>query len=93
MVRNSLKSVKILQRKELIIGSKQEPGFGPVFMLGMGGIYVEVLKDVTFKIAPVTVQEADDIIKSAFSKQSLPTGGDLVIVSNTGKLKLEIRRF
>ena len=44
--------------KELIIGSKLEPGFGPVVMLGMGGIYVEVLKDVTFKLAPVTEREA-----------------------------------
>ena len=34
----------------MIIGSKLEPGFGPVVMLGMGGIYVEVLKDVTFKL-------------------------------------------
>ena len=50
--------------KELIIGSKLEPGFGPVIMLGMGGIYVEVLKDVTFKLAPVTDKEADDMIAS-----------------------------
>lgn len=48
--------------KETIIGSKQEPGFGPVIMFGMGGIYVEVLKDVTFRIAPVTNTEADEMI-------------------------------
>jgi len=50
--------------KEMIIGSKLEPGMGPVIMLGMGGIYVEVLKDVTFKLAPVTDTEADDMIYS-----------------------------
>ena len=50
--------------KEMIIGSKLEPGMGPVIMLGMGGIYVEVLKDVTFKLAPVTNNEADDMIAS-----------------------------
>lgn len=50
--------------KETIIGSKQEPGFGPVVMFGMGGIYVEVLKDVTFRVAPVTDSEADEMISS-----------------------------
>lgn len=57
--------------KELIIGSKQEPGFGPVLMLGMGGIYVEVLKDVTFRLAPVTNMEADDMINSIKTKKLL----------------------
>jgi len=57
--------------KELIIGSKLEPGFGPVIMLGMGGIYVEVLKDVTFKIAPVTDKEADDMIVSIKTQKIL----------------------
>lgn len=50
--------------KETIVGSKQEPGFGPVVMFGMGGIYVEVLKDVTFRLAPVTNTEADEMISS-----------------------------
>jgi len=45
--------------KEMIIGSKLEPGFGPVVMLGLGGIYVEVLGDVTFRMAPITTTEAD----------------------------------
>jgi 4-hydroxybutyryl-CoA synthetase (ADP-forming) len=57
--------------KELIIGSKLEPGFGPVVMLGMGGIYVEVLKDVTFRLAPVTDREADDMINSIKTKKLL----------------------
>ena len=57
--------------KELIIGSKLEPGFGPVIMLGMGGIYVEILKDVTFKLAPVTDKEADDMIASIKTQKLL----------------------
>jgi len=50
--------------KETIIGSKLESGFGPVVMFGMGGIYVEVLKDVTFRLAPITDSEADEMISS-----------------------------
>ena len=50
--------------KETIIGSKLELGFGPVVMFGMGGIYVEVLKDVTFRLAPITDKEADEMISS-----------------------------
>ena len=57
--------------KEMIIGSKQEPGFGPVIMLGMGGIYVEILKDVTFRLAPVTDREADDMITSIKTQKLL----------------------
>ena len=57
--------------KEMIIGSKLEPGFGPVIMLGMGGIYVEVLKDVTFKLAPVTSKEADDMISEIKTQKLL----------------------
>jgi len=57
--------------KEMIIGSKLEPGFGPVLMLGLGGIYVEVLKDVTFKLAPVSISEANDMIQSIKTKKIL----------------------
>ena len=57
--------------KEMIIGSKLEPGFGPVIMLGMGGIYVEILKDVTFRLAPLTDQESNDMIMSIKTKKLL----------------------
>ena len=57
--------------KEMIIGSKLEPGMGPVVMLGMGGIYVEILKDVTFRLAPLTDQEANGMISSIKTKKLL----------------------
>jgi len=57
--------------KETIIGSKLELGFGPVVMFGMGGIYVEVLRDVTFRVAPVTDSEADEMISSIKTKKLL----------------------
>lgn len=47
--------------KEMIIGSKLTPGFGPVVMLGLGGIYVEVLGDVTSRLAPVGAAEANSM--------------------------------
>jgi 4-hydroxybutyryl-CoA synthetase (ADP-forming) len=50
--------------KETIIGAKRDPLFGPLLMFGLGGIYVEVLKDVTFRIAPITEQDATEMIES-----------------------------
>ncbi len=48
--------------KEIIIGMNRDPQFGPMIMFGLGGIYVEVLKDVTFRIAPLTEQEAREMV-------------------------------
>ena len=78
--------------KEMIIGSKLEPGFGPVIMLGMGGIYVEVLKDVTFKLAPVTSKEADDMI-SEIKTQKLLQGVRGEKPSDIAKLSECIQRL
>jgi len=49
---------------EIIVGAKAEEGLGHLVMFGMGGIYVEVLKDVAFKLTPVTAVEAHEMISS-----------------------------
>lgn len=54
---------------ELIIGLKREPGVGPVIMFGLGGIYVEVLKDVSFRLAPLSEAGAARMIREL---RSLP---------------------
>jgi acetyl-CoA synthetase (ADP-forming) len=47
---------------EVIVGAIKDPQFGPAIMFGLGGIFVEVLKDVTFRIAPITEDEAHEMI-------------------------------
>lgn len=47
---------------EVILGSVNDPSFGPTMMFGLGGIFVEVLKDVTFRVAPVSKVQADRML-------------------------------
>ena len=48
---------------EVIVGVSKDPQFGPVIMFGLGGIFVEVLKDVTFRVIPVEQRDAREMIK------------------------------
>jgi acyl-CoA synthetase (NDP forming) len=48
---------------EVIVGMSKDAQFGPVLMFGLGGILVEVLKDVSFRIVPVTERDAREMIK------------------------------
>ncbi|MBI4550172.1 MAG: acetate--CoA ligase family protein [Candidatus Omnitrophica bacterium] len=50
--------------RELILGLKRDPRFGAILMFGMGGTYVEVLKDVTFRLAPIRQLGAHNMIRS-----------------------------
>ncbi len=47
---------------EVLIGMNRDPQFGPLVTFGLGGIYVETLKDVTFRIAPFSVQSAEKML-------------------------------
>jgi acetyl-CoA synthetase (ADP-forming) len=48
---------------EIIMGAKRDPVFGPIIMFGLGGIFAEILKDVSFRLAPVTKKEVKEMIK------------------------------
>jgi acetyl-CoA synthetase (ADP-forming) len=50
------------QSTEVIVGATKDRQFGPALMFGLGGVFVEVLKDVTFRIAPISRQEAQEMI-------------------------------
>jgi acyl-CoA synthetase (NDP forming) len=48
---------------QVIVGMSKDPQFGPVLMFGLGGILVELLKDVSFRIVPVTKRDAAEMIR------------------------------
>ena len=57
--------------KEVILGMNRDPHFGPLMMFGMGGTMVEVLKDVSFYLAPLTAEEAKQMLISTKTYQML----------------------
>jgi acetyl coenzyme A synthetase (ADP forming)-like protein len=57
--------------KEVILGMKRDPRFGPLMMFGMGGTMVEVLKDVSFYLAPLTAEEARQMLINTKTYQML----------------------
>jgi acyl-CoA synthetase (NDP forming) len=48
---------------ECILGVRNDPVFGPVLMFGLGGAFVEVLRDVAFRVAPITREDAFEMIR------------------------------
>ena len=50
--------------REMVCGIATDPQYGPMMMFGLGGVFIEVMKDVTFRIAPLTDIDAKEMIKS-----------------------------
>ncbi len=50
--------------REMVCGIATDPQYGPMLMFGLGGVFIEVMKDVTFRIAPITDIDAKEMIKS-----------------------------
>ena len=53
--------------REMIIGMSRDPQFGPMVMFGLGGIYVNFLKDVAFRLAPMNIREAQEMMEETRS--------------------------
>ena len=62
-VLGTLISPMVADGQQCIIGMIRDPQFGPVIMFGLGGIFVEVLKDVSFRVVPLADEDIDDMIK------------------------------
>ena len=56
---------------ELIVGLQNDPQFGPVIMFGMGGINTEIFKDISFRVLPITKEDAKEMIEDLKGKQIL----------------------
>ena len=56
---------------ELILGGKRDRSFGPVVMLGLGGTYVEVFGDVAFRVAPLSLTDAQELVEEIRGKRLL----------------------
>ncbi len=57
--------------QEVIVGVKRDPTFGPLVMFGLGGVYVEALADVSFRLAPLTAADAAEMIDEVRSARLL----------------------
>ncbi|MBN1875770.1 MAG: acetate--CoA ligase family protein [Anaerolineae bacterium] len=78
----------IPQGIEVILGAQRDAQFGPLLMFGLGGIYVEVFKDVAFRLAPLCAQDARDMIAETAAGKLLAgvrgqPPGDVVAVVDT----------
>lgn len=80
---------------EVIIGSTQDKAFGPTLMFGLGGIYVEIFKDVSFRVLPLTPIDAQEMIReiNGFPLLDGARGQDGLDVAQLEDLILSVSRM
>ncbi len=87
---------------ELIVGLQNDPQFGPIIMVGIGGIYTEVFKDVAFRVLPITKADALSMLDELKGKKILegfrgtaPVSRDMMAraLVNIGKLGTEMAQY
>jgi 3-hydroxypropionyl-CoA synthetase (ADP-forming) len=87
---------------ELIVGLQNDPQFGPIIMVGIGGIYTEVFKDVAFRVLPITKADALSMLDELKGKKILegfrgtaPISRDMMAraLVNIGKLGTEMAQY
>ena len=80
---------------EIIVGMTKDASFGPVIMFGLGGIFVEVLKDVSFRIVPLDKNDASEMIQEIQGKKLLEgyRGQDPVDISSIEDILLKFSQL
>jgi acyl-CoA synthetase (NDP forming) len=80
---------------EIIIGMTKDAQFGPVLMFGLGGILVEILKDVSFRIVPLTAYDAKEMIREIKGYKLLEgyRGQDPADIKTLEKLLVNLSKF
>ncbi len=76
---------EMVSGSEVAIGMKRDSQFGPVLMFGLGGIFIEIIKDVAFRIAPIDKEEALKMIKE--------TKGFKILDGARGKKKVDLEKI
>jgi len=83
---------------EVIVGATKDPVFGPTIMFGVGGIFVEVLKDVSFRLVPITKLDAEEMVHEIRSykilegARGMPKADESALVEtllNTSKMLMD----
>jgi acyl-CoA synthetase (NDP forming) len=59
------------QGQEIIVGMRSDPQFGPLMMFGLGGVYVELFKDIAFRVAPLSHHDALEMIQETHAGRLL----------------------
>jgi len=59
--------------REVILGMSHDPQFGPAIMFGLGGVFVEVLKDISLRVAPLTKHDAEEMVREIKGHKILET--------------------
>ena len=80
---------------EVIIGMTTDPQFGPVLMFGLGGVMVEILKDVAFRVVPINERDARQMINEIKGKPLLDgyRGSDPADIATLEQLLLKVSAF
>lgn len=76
---------------ELVVGGVTDPSFGPMIMLGLGGVYVELFKDVSFRICPIERHDAADMIDDLVCRPILEGARGGVTVDRDALIQLLLR--
>ena len=80
---------------EIIVGMTKDPQFGPALMFGLGGVFVEILKDVSFRIVPIEERDAFEMIKEikGFPLLEGYRGSDPVDMNKVKDLLMSVSQF